>query len=201
MNELHLEYCSSDEWADAVQRWIIPGALDGVALGDDVLEVGPGPGRTTEVLRTMTARLTAVEIDESLAAALATRLAGTNVEVVRSTARSMPFPDDRFTAAVSFIMLHHVPSVGEQDLLLAEVARVLRPGGVLAGVDSLDSPEFRQMHVDDVCVPYRAGRAGRPPRSGWLLRRHGRGQPVRRAVQGDGVEPEEFPSSPVRADR
>ena len=46
------------------------------------IEIGPGPGFTTEVLRTMTARLTAVEIDEGLAASLTERLAGGNVDVV-----------------------------------------------------------------------------------------------------------------------
>ena len=50
-------------------------------------------------------------------------------------------------------MLHHVPSARRQDLLLAEAARVLRPGGFLAGVDSLDSEEFRALHEGDVCVP------------------------------------------------
>ena len=153
MNKEHLKYCASDEWADAVQRWIIPGALDGVDLGDDVLEVGPGPGRTTDILRHMTARLTAVEIDPDLAEALRVRLAGTNVEVVEADATALPFPDNRFTSALSFTMLHHVPSPEEQDRLFAQVARVLRPGGVLAGVDSKDSPEFRGMHVDDICVP------------------------------------------------
>ncbi len=48
MNKQHLEYCSIDEWAQAVRQWIIPGALKDIDLGDDVLEVGPGPGRTTE---------------------------------------------------------------------------------------------------------------------------------------------------------
>ena len=153
MNKEHLKYCSSDEWAEAVQRWIIPSALEGVELGDDVLEVGPGPGRTTDILRHMTARLTAVEIDPDLAEALRIRLAGTNVEVVEADATALPFPDGRFTSALSFTMLHHVPSRDEQDRLLAELARVLQPGGTLAGVDSKDSPEFRGMHVDDICVP------------------------------------------------
>jgi hypothetical protein len=50
-------------------------------------------------------------------------------------------------------MLHHLPSPGDQDRLLAEAARVLRPGGVFAGTDSLDSPEFRDLHDGDTCVP------------------------------------------------
>ena len=153
MNALHLKLCSSDEWAESVKKWIIPGALEGVDIGDDVLEVGPGPGRTTDILRHMTARLTAVEIDHDLAEALRTRMAGTNVEVVEADATALPFPDKRFTAALSFTMLHHVPSPEQQDLLFAQVARVLRPGGTFAGVDSKDSPEFRGLHIDDIFVP------------------------------------------------
>ncbi len=153
MNALHLKLCSSDEWAESVKKWIIPGALEGVTLGDDVLEVGPGPGRTTDILRHMTARLTAVEIDPDLAEALRVRMAGTNVEVAEADATALPFPDKRFTAALSFTMLHHVPSPEQQDQLFAQVARVLQPGGTFAGVDSKDSPEFRGLHVDDICVP------------------------------------------------
>jgi hypothetical protein len=43
MNEEHLRLCASDEWAAGLRQWIIPSALAGVELGDDVLEVGPGP--------------------------------------------------------------------------------------------------------------------------------------------------------------
>jgi ubiquinone/menaquinone biosynthesis C-methylase UbiE len=153
VNEHHLTFCASDEWADALKQWILPGALGGVDLGDDVLEIGPGPGRTTDLLKDMSPRLTAVEVDESLARPLAARMEGTNVEVVHADAADMPFDDGRFSAAVSFIMLHHVPTAEQQDAIFAEVARVLRAGGVFAGVDSPDTPDFRAIHVDDVCNP------------------------------------------------
>ncbi|HSS09082.1 MAG TPA: class I SAM-dependent methyltransferase [Acidimicrobiales bacterium] len=153
MNDKHLELCSSAEWAEAVQRWIIPWVLDDVQLGDDVLEVGPGPGRTTEVLRGLAPRLTAIEVDRDLADSLAERMAGSNVEVLHGDATELPLPDGRFSAALSFTMLHHVPSVVLQDRLFAEVARVLRPDGVFAGVDSLDSDGFRELHDGDICVP------------------------------------------------
>jgi SAM-dependent methyltransferase len=153
VNEEHLRICSSDEWADTVGRYLIPWALEDLEIGDDVLEVGPGPGRTTEILRTMTGRLTAVEVDPDLAAALATRMDGSNVDVVHADATDLPLPAGRFTAALSFTMLHHVPSAAQQDQLFAEVARVLRPGAVFAGLDSLDSEEFRGLHDDDICVP------------------------------------------------
>jgi hypothetical protein len=51
MNEAHLRICASPEWAAYVESELLPWALDGQDLGDDVLEVGPGPGLTTDVLR------------------------------------------------------------------------------------------------------------------------------------------------------
>ncbi|HLJ07329.1 MAG TPA: class I SAM-dependent methyltransferase [Acidimicrobiia bacterium] len=153
MNERHLELCSSDEWADGLKRWILPSALQDFDLGDDVLEVGPGPGRTTDLLKEMTPRLTAVEVDPGLAAALAARMAGTNVEVVHADATDLPFEDGRFSSVVSFIMLHHVPTAELQDKLFAEVARVLAPGRGFTGCDSLDGDDFRELHTDDVCNP------------------------------------------------
>lgn len=153
MNERHLQICGSAEWADTVRREILPWALAGRDLGDDVLEVGPGPGMTTDVLRRTLARLTAVEVDPDLAAALAQRLVGSNVDVVHADGTTMPFDTGRFSGATSFTMLHHVPSPAQQDRLLAELCRVLRPGGLLAGVDSIDAPEWRELHSGDICVP------------------------------------------------
>ena len=152
MNQAHLELCASAEWAETVQQYILPWVLDGVDLGDDVLEIGPGPGRTTDVIAEVVPRLTAVEIDHDLASSLAARVPA-HVEVVEADATNMPLPDERFSAALSLTMLHHVPTPELQDAIFSEVARVLRPGGVFTGQDSLDSEEFRALHVDDVCVP------------------------------------------------
>jgi len=152
MNAKHLELCSGAEWAETVRTYILPWVLDGVDLGDDVLEIGPGPGRTTEVIATAVPRLTAVEIDDDLASALAAR-ALPNVEVVHADASDMPLPAGRFSAAISLTMLHHVPTPELQDAIFAEVARVLRRGGLFTGQDSRDSEEFRELHIDDTCVP------------------------------------------------
>ena len=153
MNEEHLRLCSSPEWAETLETMILPWALEGVQLGDDLIEVGPGPGLTTDILRHKVKRLTAVEADAELAAALTRRLAGTNVVVIHADATELPFENETFSAAASFTMLHHVPSAALQDRLLAELARVLRPGGILVGVDSLDRPEWRELHRGDICVP------------------------------------------------
>jgi SAM-dependent methyltransferase len=122
-------------------------------LGDSALEVGPGPGLTTELLRPRTHHLTTVEADEAAADALVKRFAGTNVTVVHGDAARMPFPSATFSAGIALTMLHHVPSEAAQDAVLAEVGRVLLPGCWLLGEDSTDDPDFREFHRGDVCVP------------------------------------------------
>jgi SAM-dependent methyltransferase len=151
MNRLHRWYCRSDAWAARV-RDELPRVLNGVELGDEVLEVGPGPGLTTDLLRTRVPCVTAIEIDPRLADALRQRTLGQGVEVVTGDATSMPFEATRFSAVVSFMMLHHIPSPDRQDRLLAEVCRVLRPGGVFAGSDSTASLLFRLAHLGDTMV-------------------------------------------------
>ena len=130
---------------------LLPAALAGVDLGDDVLELGPGPGLTTQALAPMTERLTAVEIDQELADVAAQRLRPfTGVEVVLGDATDLPFPDGRFSAVVCMTMLHHLPDVASQDRLFAEACRVLRPGGVLCGSDNLGKGlRFRLIHLGD----------------------------------------------------
>jgi ubiquinone/menaquinone biosynthesis C-methylase UbiE len=152
MNRNH-EVCGGEEWRSAVREFIIPWALGDRELGDDVLEVGPGYGATTEVFRERVAHLTAVEIDHALAAALQDRLADTNVTIVEGDATAMTFDDDTFTGATCFAMLHHVPSPELQDRLFAEVARVVRPGGLFVASDSLPSEDLRAFHEGDTYQP------------------------------------------------
>ena len=152
MNLAHRWLCRSAYWRNTVETYILPWVLDGLDIGTNVLEVGPGPGVTTDLLRGRVERLTCVEIDRAFADSLSRRMSGHNVTVVRQDATAMSFPDATFDGAVSFTMLHHVPSEAMQNRLLAEVARVLRPGGVFAGTDSLYSRSFRLLHLLDTMV-------------------------------------------------
>jgi SAM-dependent methyltransferase len=153
VNKAHLEFCSSPEWARLVEDELLPWVLDGCELGDDLLEVGPGPGLTTDVLRRKAARVTAVELDLALAENLAARLARSNVTVIAGDVTRLPFPAGRFSAAACLTMLHHIPTPELQDVALAELARVLRPGSVLAGSDGLDTPARLEIHEGDIFVP------------------------------------------------
>jgi ubiquinone/menaquinone biosynthesis C-methylase UbiE len=153
LNEAH-ERCGSDEWRAFVRDHLLPGAIGDLDLGDEVLEVGPGYGATTDVLAESVPRLTAVEIDEALAAMLTERFASNEVvSIVRGDATALDFPDGRFSGAACFTMLHHVPTAAQQDRLFAEVARVLRPGAPLVAGDSKASPELEAHHVGDTYNP------------------------------------------------
>jgi ubiquinone/menaquinone biosynthesis C-methylase UbiE len=92
-----------------------------------------------------------VEIDPALATGLRERFPG--VRVVEGRGEALPFPDANFTAVVCFTMLHHMHSDAAQNALFAEASRVLCPGGILAGSDSIASPGLRSFHHDDIYTP------------------------------------------------
>jgi SAM-dependent methyltransferase len=152
LNRLHHWLCRSDRWRRTLEQRV-PWALGSAGLGQDVLEIGPGPGLTTDLLRNTSQKLTALELDARLAGSLRERTQGTNVEVVTGDATDMPFPDARFSGAVAFTMLHHVYSASLQDRLLREVHRVVKPGGIFAGCDSRLSVFMRLIHIRDTYVP------------------------------------------------
>lgn len=155
MNETHLQFLASPAWAQLLETELLPWIEAAGDLGDDVLEIGPGPGLTTDILRRRVPKVTAVEIDPALGEALRDRLAGTNVDVMVTDATDgdAGLPDDRFSAAACFSVLHHMPTSEEQDRLFAQLHRVLRPGGIFVGQDSLDLEPIRAGHADDTFTP------------------------------------------------
>jgi ubiquinone/menaquinone biosynthesis C-methylase UbiE len=152
MNRAHGLLCSSGWWASQVETKLLPWALSGLELGDDVLEIGPGFGATTRVLVRRSGALSVVELEQRYCQRLRRELEG--VEVVNADATAMPFDSGRFSAVVCFTMLHHLPSPERQDRLLGEASRVLQAGGVFAGTDSLGTgTAFRLLHIRDTLVP------------------------------------------------
>jgi SAM-dependent methyltransferase len=137
-----------------VRDSILPWAIGDIDLGDDVLEVGPGYGATTDVLGESAPKLTAVEIDPELAATLTERFTGNAaIVVVEGDATALEFPDGHFSGAASFTMLHHVPTAELQDRLFTEVGQVLRPGAPFVLGDSVASPESEALHDGDTYNP------------------------------------------------
>jgi ubiquinone/menaquinone biosynthesis C-methylase UbiE len=157
MNKNHAEVCGSPEWAAYIQEEILPSLTQHADLGDEMLEIGPGPGAATEWLRDKVKKLTVIEIDESAASRLAETYAGSNVEVVTGDATNLSYPDASFDSVGSFTMLHHVPTAALQNKIVAEAFRVLRPGGVLIASDSVASNGLHDFHADDTYNPIEPG--------------------------------------------
>ncbi|MFI1538489.1 class I SAM-dependent methyltransferase [Streptomyces anandii] len=95
----------------------------------DLLDVGCGTGIVTRRIagRRPGLRVTGVDLAAGMARRAAARLPGA---VVRADSRRLPFPDARFDAVTSVWLLHLAPSAEDARAVVAECARVLRPGGV-----------------------------------------------------------------------
>jgi SAM-dependent methyltransferase len=176
MNLVHNVVCSSGWWSRRVERELLPWGLRGVELGDDVLELGPGFGATTRVLARQLDRLTVLELEPRYVRRLQSEL-GREVTVTQGDATRLPFEEQRFSAAICFTMLHHIPAAALQDQAFAEVARVLRPGGVFAGTDSIGTGRlFKLIHLGDVLEPIDPdGLGGRLRAAGFIDPRISRG--------------------------
>jgi len=103
--------------------------LAGVRPGQRLLDVGCGPGALTAELvrRAGVDAVSAVEPSASFAAAVRERLPG--VDVRRSAAEQLPFPDHTFDAAAAQLVVHFMT---DPVLGLREMGRVTRPGGMVA---------------------------------------------------------------------
>jgi ubiquinone/menaquinone biosynthesis C-methylase UbiE len=153
MNTKHQQLCTSPEWAAHLQTTVLPAVTAAVTLGETLLELGPGPGAATDWLRKRVRRLVAVEHEERAANALRDRFRESNVTIVHGDATALAFPTGSFDSVAAFTMLHHIPTRPLQARLLSEALRVLRPGGVLFGSDSLHSAELHDFHHEDTYNP------------------------------------------------
>lgn len=104
---------------------IIPLILDWTAGFDRILEVGTGEG---QVARAMAAvhGATVVGVDPTANQIAEAARRGGGVEYHRAGAEDLPFEEASFDAVVCCLVFEHIDAV---DAALAEVARVLRPGG------------------------------------------------------------------------
>ncbi len=122
-------YAAFADWIERTE----PYAFDVLAkhdwTGKRVLEVGCGQGTVLNHLARR--RAEAVGVDMSMVSIERTREGARelrhHVAVAQSDAESLPFPDERFDAVVSFGVLHHTPDTAKS---IREVRRVLKPGGL-----------------------------------------------------------------------
>ena len=142
--------------------------LAGIAPGQEVLDVGCGPGALTTVLaaRVGAGAVTAIDPSEHFVLAVRSRVPGATVE--RAEAENIPLPDDRFDAALAQLVVHFMtdPEAG-----LREMRRVTRCGGAVAacvwdhaagGTGPL-SVYYEALHEVDPSRPNESDRPGTRP--------------------------------------
>jgi len=99
------------------------------AAGRTVLDVACGEGYGSALLATTAARVTGIDVSaQAIAHAQRTYAGAANLEFVRASCTQLPLADACVDVAVSFETVEHI---GDQAGLLDELARVVKPGGVL----------------------------------------------------------------------
>ena len=114
-------------------------AVAGVAPGTLAADLGAGTGYMTEALLAAGARVIAVDASPSMLDALAAKFPPpAEVERRVGAAEALPLADASVESAFANMLLHHVE---EPPAVLAEMARIVKPGGALVVTD-LDAHDF-----------------------------------------------------------
>jgi SAM-dependent methyltransferase len=111
------------DYAGAAVRWALEGAP-----GRRVLDLGAGTGKLTAGLVTMGVEITAVEPDAEMLAELRRELP--DVPALQGGAEAIPLPDGSVDVVLAGNAMHWF----DMDVAGPEIARVLAPGGILAGL-------------------------------------------------------------------
>lgn len=123
-------------------------AVLGESLGD-LLDIGTGTGRIAELLSADAATVTGLDNSTEmlrLARARLQNLPAERLDLVQGDFAALPFPPAAFDTVVFHQVLHYAQ---EPERVLAEAARVTRPGGTIAVVDfaAHDREELRTLHA------------------------------------------------------
>lgn len=110
------------------EEQILPLAARWLAGADRVLDVGAGEGQISRLAVAGGAEL-AVGVEPTWAQVAEADRRGGGAVYLRSGAEALPFPDGRFDAVVACLVFEHITGM---DAAIAEVARVLVPGGRFA---------------------------------------------------------------------
>lgn len=119
--------------------------VSGAGAGDDVLDIGCGPGKLVRALGALVGREgTAVGIDPSASAVDYNRRRdpSPNHRYQQATAQGLTAPDTWFDVVTCTFVMHHIPEQ-HRTAAIEEMWRVLRPGGRLLLADADPSDRMR----------------------------------------------------------
>lgn len=159
MNRLEHFFCSTSLWQRTTQRVLLPWLFSGARLGDHILEIGAGYGAATGHLLKLAPRVTSLEYDPRLLQKLKAKHQCAELTALCGDAATLPFADQSFSSAVAILVLHHLKSRELQDRALAEVHRVLRPGGSFFACEINDGWIHRVAHYKSTFTPVTPGSA------------------------------------------
>lgn len=132
---------AGDPWEESAAWWqreftdgadpeyteqILPMAAEHLAGAAEVLDVGCGEGQLARLAAGVPGVRRVVGVDPTWAQIAEARRRGGGPAYARATASALPFPDGAFDAVVACLVFEHI---GDADAAIAEVGRVLRPGG------------------------------------------------------------------------
>jgi ubiquinone/menaquinone biosynthesis C-methylase UbiE len=128
------------------------------SLSGRVLEIGAGTGLNAIHYPDSVAELVLTEPEEAMTRLLERKPETARATVVRAAADALPFPDAHFDAVVGTLVLCSVP---RPEAALAEIRRVLKPGGRLMFLEHVRSPDPRRARWQDrLNRPWRALNVG-----------------------------------------
>jgi SAM-dependent methyltransferase len=126
----------ADGYDQYMGRWskrLAPLFLDfaGVADGERIIDVGCGTGSLTFLIphRANITSIEAIDFEAQFVEALKQRNTDQRISARQGDACSLPFGENHFDRAMSMLVLHFVPT---PELAIAEMLRVVRPGGIVA---------------------------------------------------------------------
>lgn len=194
---------SAGGYEQLMGRWsrrLAPLLIDfaGLKDGDRVLDVGCGTGSLTFALPQVAdvAEVAAIDYSPVFVEEAKRRNSDPRITIQEADACDLPFGDGRFDRALSLLVLHFVPETGKA---VAEMRRVVRPGGVIAAAvwDHLGGLPSMRMMWDTVAA---WSEAARQARSRYLYQPMMRPGELKQCFLGEGLLDVEETSLMIRMD-